>query len=334
MVTAKDVLAEQVRSSTHVQRPDFGLVVGVDHYSDIRELRGAVADAKEFLAWMCDPEGGGVPPENALKVESCVNPPTPLQTQVDIALMNLLEQASKSGGGRRLYFHFSGHGAMNRAETGADVALLLAMWSAIFNRVALSSDGYRSELEGAGIFQEIAIFLDCCRSEAIGAVGVRPTFTTRSFSPLGPTKVFLAYATDPGAAAFEAPGADGWHGVFTKSLLSILRSSPSGMSAQALKYRLEEQLGMHNQRAHVVNGFEAHSTFGKRGQAPPLEVVFRRARGEVWLLDANNAIAAKHHTAAGTWKLSLEPGLYRLENPIAGDLVIDHRHGEASHVEF
>ena len=105
---------------------DFGLVVGVDHNPRFRSLRGAVADAGRFHEWLCEPDGGGVAPEHARLVVSRPDPAAPLQDEVDDQLLELVTAADAIGGGRRLYFHFSGHGAGSPDESGDDVALLLA----------------------------------------------------------------------------------------------------------------------------------------------------------------------------------------------------------------
>src|SRR5262245_33114266 len=93
------------------QLSDFGLVAGVDDYPRFRSLRGAVDDAKRFHTWLCDADGGDVRRKHARLVVSTENPVAPLQDQVDDAIVELLTAADGLGGGRRLYFYFSGHGA-------------------------------------------------------------------------------------------------------------------------------------------------------------------------------------------------------------------------------
>jgi hypothetical protein len=85
------------------------------------------------------------------------DPAAPLQDEVDEQLLGLVTAADAIGGGRRLYFHFSGHGAGSPDESGDDVALLLAKWSRSLARLALSTDEYRGVLGGMGLFEEIVI---------------------------------------------------------------------------------------------------------------------------------------------------------------------------------
>jgi len=308
------------------RRPDFGLVVGVDHYTGLSRLRGAVEDANRFYDWMCDEHGGGVLPEHARIVRSSEQPPTPVQKQVDEALKELIDMANASEGGGRLYFHFSGHGAL-RSERSEDVALLLATWQRIHSEIALSSHDYRETLVTAGVFQEVAIFLDCCRSPGARAV-LDPTFTLTHCTKQFDTAWLVACATANGHNAFEAGVADRWQGVFTKCLLKILAESPSALSAEALRRRLNKELKNENamrQRATLIHGLDAHSTFGKGSLRYPIEIRFESTTGHVWLIDGNQDVVGRHQADAGPWTLSLKPGKYRLELPTTPAVDIDHR---------
>src|SRR5689334_15890413 len=106
------------------RRSDCALVIGIDHYP--RRLRGAINDAQRFADWLTRGDGGGVDPNNVKFVPSQEQPPRPLKIEIDDALRDLTLAARASGGGGRLYFHFSGHGAELAVH---DVALLLAQWS-------------------------------------------------------------------------------------------------------------------------------------------------------------------------------------------------------------
>jgi hypothetical protein len=316
------------------RRTDFGLVIGVDHYPRFRSLQGAVADATSFHAWLCDPDGGGVAAEHARLVVSTPDPPTPLQDQVDEQLLELVAAADALGGGRRLSFHFSGHGASSPGESGDDVALLLAKWSRSLARLALSTDAYRSALGGLGLFEEIVISLDCCRTAAIHAIGLPPTITHERRTRPCATRAFIAYATEAGRSAFEVPERDRWQGVFTRCLLAILRRSPHGITAADLKRALEYELASSGQQAHVVNGLRDDSRFGRRGAPPKLVIAFARARDRVRLRDGDRAIIAEHAVGAEPWELSLEAGLYKLEDAAGRAIAFDHGGEAVTRVEL
>ena len=313
---------------------DFGLVVGVDHYPRFRSLKGAVADATSFHTWLCDPDGGGVAPERARLVVSTPDPAAPLQDEVDEQLLALVTAADALGGGRRLYFHFSGHGASSPEESGEDVALLLAKWSRSLARLALSTNGYRGALGGMGLFEEIVISLDCCRTTAAHAVGLPPTITHEPQTRPCATRTFIAYATEAGRSAFEVPDQNLWQGVFTRCLLGIFRGSPNGISAAALKRTLEYEISSSGQQAHVVNGLRDDSMFGRRGVPPKVVIAFDRARGHVRLRNGSRVVIAERDVGLEPWELGLEAGLYKLEDTAGGVLAFDHGGEAVTRVDF
>jgi hypothetical protein len=311
---------------------DFGLVIGVDHYPRFRSLRGAVADATRFHDWLCEEHGGCLAPERAWLVRSRPHPIAPLQDEVDEKLLELVTAADAIGGGRRLYFHFSGHGAGSPGESD-DVALLLAKWSQSLARLALSTDKYRGALGDLGLFEEIVVSLDCCRTTAERAIGLPPTITFQPQTGRCATRMFIAYATEPDRSAFEVPDHELWQGVFTRCLLAILRSSPRGITAADLKRALEYEVALHGQRAHVVNGLRDDSRFGRERVEPNLVITFERARDRVRLRDGRRRVIAEREVAGADdadrhWALSIEAGLYKLEDSSGQAVMFDHG-GEA-----
>jgi uncharacterized caspase-like protein len=219
MVISKDVAQSDDLQPTPTRSIDFALVIGIDHYPRFRSLSGAIADATRVHEWLCDPEGGGVDPAHARLIVSRADPAAPIQDEIDEQLVELLSVAREIGGGRRLYFHFSGHGAMSSGASDSDVALLLAKWSRVMARLALSTDEYQGVLGSLGLFEEVAIFLDCCRSVSDHVVGLPPTFLLPPPRPRCATRMFVAYATQSGNVAFEERSGASWQGVFTNRLL-------------------------------------------------------------------------------------------------------------------
>lgn len=327
---SREVVVESVPSDARGQ-VDFGLVIGVDHYPRFRSLTGAIADATRFHEWMCDPDGGGVDRDHSRLILSRPEPAAPLQEEIDEAFVELLTIARSHGCGHRLYFHFSGHGSTCPEKSADDVALLLARWSQTMARVALSTDDYRSEIHGLGLFDELAIFLDCCRSTSVSAVGLPPSFTVPIAAKVA-TRAFIAYASEAGRSAFEVPAEDGWQGIFTRSLLTILRRSPDGIAAEQLKRELEREVAGRGQRAHVVNGFLPSSHFGRRGRLPRLEITFGAQQGRVWLLDGMNRQVEERAAGPEPWVLELPAGLYKLEFAAQPAVLIDHGRAEVTHV--
>ncbi|HWO24839.1 MAG TPA: caspase family protein [Kofleriaceae bacterium] len=332
--TPRDV--EAPRAAPEPRHIDFGLVIGVDHYPRFRSLQGAIADATSFHSWLCEADGGGLAPEHARLIVSRPEPAAPLQHEVDEQLLELVTEADELGGGRRLYFHFSGHGASSSGEAGEDVALLLARWSRSLARLALSTDGYRSALGAMGLFEEIVISLDCCRTTAMHAVGLPPTLTHEPRAQPCATRTFLAYATELGRPAFEVPAPEGgrWQGVFTRCLLEILRGAPHGISAADLKHALEYRMAARGQQAHVVNGLRDDSRFGRRSAPPRLVIELVEAREHVRLRNGSRAVIAERAVGPEPWELSLEAGLYKLEDAAGRAITFEHGEGAETRVRL
>jgi hypothetical protein len=331
---------------------DFGLVIGIDHYSGAPKLSGAVADAVRFHAWLCAAEGGGLADGHARLVQSRSTPIAPLQKEVDRELHAIVTAAIDAGGGRRLYFHFSGHGAGN--PESEDVALLLAKWSRSLARFALSTDEYRGELRRTGLFEEIVVSLDCCRTTAERAIGSPPTLALAPQPARCATRSFLAYATEDGRPAFEDEVGALWQGKFTRCLLASLGSSPHGIDASDLKRELDYTLRLEGQRPHVVNGLPEGSKFGGSGAsgAPNLVITLTSPRAWVRLSDGRRQLVAQigrswwesppteppptepPGTAPRIWELWIKPGLYKLEDDTGSARVFDHGTEAVTRVEL
>src|SRR5438045_3103110 len=113
---------------------DFAFVVGLNDYPALGPLRGAQADARDFFAWVTDPQGGGIDPDQTRpdrpadlilsSLDAAGGLPKPARSEVDDVLRKydrIANQRAQTGGplktGRRLYVFFSGHGF---APTSAD----------------------------------------------------------------------------------------------------------------------------------------------------------------------------------------------------------------------
>lgn len=295
---------------------DFALVIGIDHYPHFRSLSGAATDAERFRDWLCDPHGGCVAPDNVRLLRSRLEPASPLQDEIDEQIVELWRRAESVPRARRMYFYFSGHASTTSTD---DVALLLPLWSVARSRLALSVDQYRGELSN-GPFEELVCFFDVSRHADARALGLPPTVVHFGHRFAG-TRIFLAYATEAGQPAFEAPEDGRWTGVFTQSLLAVLRSADR-ITASDLKRALEYEVALHGQRAHVINGLREDSFFG-RPRLPTVVIEFERARGRVLLRDGTRKVLAERPDSAGNWELALPPGLYRLEDSSGKSLLFD-----------
>jgi hypothetical protein len=318
---ARNVEAPKIRPAPPRSDRDFAVVVGVEHYSNIRTLQGAHEDATSFHRWLCDENGGGLEPENAELILSDSEAETPFQVDIDRKLLVVLGKAHALGGARRLYFYFSGHGATDEHSLD-DVALLLTQWERMLARIALSTHDYSYTMRKDGIFEEVAIFIDCCRTQSFATKGLPPLLAPDWKALPRSTRRFIAFASEPGQPAFESPAPeapDRRRGIFTQCLLSILGQAPNGVPAALLKDRLEREVAdearslKFQQHPRVHNEFEAPSSFGLGGRLPVLQIEFSRRSGQVTLCDGRFVPIRTGEAGPEPWRLELPIGIYRIE---------------------
>lgn len=219
---------------------DWALIVGVSRYREKRfgDLEGPERDAREFFAWVTSPQGGGI--KNRRHVRLILSPrggkgkpahkPKPTAEQITEFFEELEEvakaNAAKGKGlkvGRRFYIFLSGHGfkptdeetALLTANAQMDVLhhLPAKAWANLFYK------GLR--------FEEIVLFMDCCRPLVPKTPIVPPLLKIApdpSYRNVG--KVFYAFATSSGRTARERAMEDGKvRGVFTAALLEGLKGA-------------------------------------------------------------------------------------------------------------
>jgi uncharacterized caspase-like protein len=216
---------------------DWAIVVGVRRYPGISDLDGSENDAQDFFNWLVDPAGGAVPPAQVKLILSSQFPDpadatnaTPTNAEIERAFEWLDDEAEKNrqnGDGRkvgnRLYLYFSGHGY---APSRDDAALLMANATPRRSGNHIAGRLWAEWFYEAGYFDEIALFMDCCR-DSYTTVGMRPAHLNRVVNTKGinDRKRFYAYGTEWDRKAWERlnPTDNKVHGIFTTALLSGLR---------------------------------------------------------------------------------------------------------------
>jgi len=282
-----------------LQPKDYALVVGIDDYprfgANGRNLKGAVRDADRFRDWLLNQHtGGGLDPDHCRLITSHGNPMELTSMTVDLALDDLWRTARESGGGRRFYFFFSGHGqsVVSANTVTYDQSLCLPQWSHTMPHAALNADSYPNVVQTCMPFEEIVMFLDCCRVPAIKVRAIESSLGCAV--PLDGFEMvnkMVYFAAEPMHRAFEGEIGDTpedeepeVHGFFTAALLEALEIGSDrpggGIGAKSLwdylSFRVP-QLADDKGRRQVPH------------RAPLLfsdEVVFGRAQGRIETLDS------------------------------------------------
>ncbi len=235
---------------------DWALCVGIGSYragSDLVALPGALNDAKAIHRWIIDPRGGDVPESQAKLIISPEtqkeDAPDPRAHLIEDFLKARYREAvarDKKGGGfiagRRLWLYLSGHGVGFPTDDN-DTGLLAA--EAMPNRYDFSHVAGKAWAELFRVtkaFEEVVLFMDCCRSETKRTALSNPPLRWDPADPQG--KMMAAFAVSPSQSAHEIDSSE--HGVprgkFTVALEKLLVNRPEGpmMAREFLNQLLRE----------------------------------------------------------------------------------------------
>lgn len=311
---------------------DYAVVVGIDRYPELGDLAGAGNDARAFHAWLLDPKGGDVPPEQAQLILSPDGADrasvTPTTLVVDQAFEALQDIAWNKGGrvGRRLYIFLAGHGFAPSLE---EVALLMANAGRKRTGHHISGLPYAAWFRAAAFFEEVVLLMDCCRENFARAPLRLPPWTEIRSDADPP--FFYGFATKVFGAAREktvveaAGGAEvaRTRGVFTVALLAGLRGGARDACGRVTCASLEAYVSQYLPRLlDPGQAQEPRFLYDKMRELVLVEpeplpvnvevrVDARHAGRRVSILDGSLAEVAHRAVAAGeAWPIRLTAGLY------------------------
>ena len=263
---------------------DRAIVVGIDTYPDIAPLQGPEADADDFYDWLTSPKFGDVPPTRVEKIVStnfAADPRKPTE-EISRAFDKLLAEGVRNNIprkiGRRLYVYVAGHGVglpMHHDPEHNDAALLLADASN-FNPTHVMTRVRALYFLYAGLFEEIAVFMDCCR-QPLSINPVFPSYITAiNLDALeGEPRKFFAFATKWGLTTRERSFDGETRGVFTRALTAGLRGSAANPDGTITSSSLRDYL-MLNMKDQLSEDDRRNPDIPKRPHipTPDVELVF------------------------------------------------------------
>jgi hypothetical protein len=217
---------------------DWAIVVGIWAYPDLGNLTGPENDANAFADWVRSPTGGGVP-ENQIRLvlSSDFAPadsasraePTPGRVEALFDELDDVAQRNKDRMeglrvGRRLYLYMAGHGCAPILDES-----VLLMANATRRRAGYHIPGkpWANWFYRAGYFDEILLFMDCCRENYPQAPLNLPSYIdVTAPDAVDRGRRFFAFGTKWSRLARERPMDDGTvRGVFTVALLEGLKGA-------------------------------------------------------------------------------------------------------------
>ena len=227
---------------------DYAVVVGISRYGSITpELEGPEKDARAFYDWVIAASGGDVPKENVALVLSSQYRKNnaelngdlygyePTLTRVTAAFAKLMSLTVKNAHkaprvGRRLYIYLSGHGITPRSDPLTSInnsALLMAncIEDVVYDHV--SGQAYAEWFRLSHAFDEILLFMDCCRSDRAEVPPATLTTPVVQGGRVNDVQVFYAWATQWDTRAWEQPlgTPPEKRGVFTYALMEALQQA-------------------------------------------------------------------------------------------------------------
>jgi uncharacterized caspase-like protein len=207
---------------------DYALVAGISCYPALTDLCGSVNDARGFSDWLLSPTGGCLPPANVKLVLSPDPLPRmqrrnaiPTQDQIIQGFEEILEAERPDGTiGRRLYVYLAGHGFAPEVD---DAALLMANASNKFLHY-IPGRPYAQWFHKAAKFEEIVLFMDCCRDDYAAPPPHVPPWAEEHSPFAAKVRRFYVFATQIYRSARERtfPASGKVRGVFTTALLAAL----------------------------------------------------------------------------------------------------------------
>lgn len=311
---------------------DYAIIVGIDHYPELGALRGPVHDATAFRDWLLDPDGGAVPQDHIyfITTPDNVDPQqdfldaTPTYDQVSNAFLQIFRIALKIDNevGRRLYLFFSGHGYSMDIDSAS---LIMANAHKLLSIPGFPSTEAANQIRKTGMFEEVVLFMDCCRDDLPRVEQQLPPWLLSSDASGAEVKHFFGFATQWSRKAREKLTENGQiTGLFTRALLEGLRRAQandsqnlngSGLAAFVRNFLQEDPLNAEKQIPVFRYDTGLEIVFREGLPHMHTKVVFEipdGVTGELVVSNGRTEIARVKINGVPT-EAQLEPGLYKAE---------------------
>ncbi|SHK64437.1 caspase family protein [Epilithonimonas mollis] len=234
---------------------EYAIVIGIDHY-DQRPLKGAVADAEAFAKFLTDKKLISDSNQNLKLFKSDVANTVVLGPEIDKAIEDIVKDAKKrKNENNRLYFYFSGHGIGN---TFINTALCMRYWSSVYINHCISSLKYTTGIINKGAFDEVLIFLDCCREHDTTIEGLPPIGDWQNKVGDRNPKLFVCNSTIYGKLSYEIDiDSNKKRGAFTSFLIDSLNGDADingngKVTALDLKKHIDDNFLSYAQRFNKI----------------------------------------------------------------------------------
>ncbi|MFL5656104.1 MAG: caspase family protein, partial [Ktedonobacteraceae bacterium] len=341
-----------------MRQNDYAVVVGIAHYPLFHsDLGGPINDAQHYAEWLVTAEdqgGAGVPGEHVTTIlvpvpipdpnhPEAANGQVPLQVVEKIlaAFENLRETVQnlhrEGGAEERLYIFLAGHGfSIDTEQLGIEEPVLL---------MSNAEQGFWPHFAGhycaewfvkSSLFQEVVLFMDCCRNEPLinFPLSLPPWGTSTSKTR---ARKFYGFATKWAQKSREQKIDGMMQGVFTWSLLKALGGDITDNEGRVTEKELKGSI-YNSVRKVLANGLApANGEFqepdfdgddgwvfaqiaSKQTPTATVQIDLGQLSPEtvVELIDASHNTIEKHMPQDRPWQTHLSPGFYLLQVSTSG----------------
>ncbi len=341
---------------------DYAIVVGINGYPGISPLQGPENDARAFRDWLLSPSGGKFAAAGADRLKFLVSSDYPEAREarrakptlelVEDAFYELFKAAFKGKVGRRLYVFLAGHGfapSLGFAPGLDESALLMANAERQALGHHIPGSVYVDWFRAAAAFDEILLFMDCCRDDYGRTALHLPPFSELKRPEAASVRFFYAYATKWSYKAREKKVESGEvRGLFSFALMEGLHGGAANgagrITGQSLANYVYNRLpGLNNGEKPQEPRFDYEPqrdiviVENAVAPKPNVTITFTRAGAdyEIELLGPDRGLMGNWRTKDGPWRRALQRGLYKLHAPATGrSQFFEVPGGEEVHVEF
>jgi len=246
-----------------MNKHDHAILIGINTYPSMDKnnwLKYSISDVKKFKKWLLSDTGGKLNKSNITELcfpdeELVKGNPRPTESDYFSKFADYMERSiniinkdpeeidtdkyyiedGEVYYGRRIYLYFSGHGFAN--NTNKDDNALLTADGNYDLRIKRHVNGwkYSQLLESIGIFKEIVLLMDCCRTVPRGAA-MNTDFPIENIHPDSnrTIRTMRAYSSQYTRISQEKEDFEG--GVFTHYLIKALENAPSVNAKNEITY--------------------------------------------------------------------------------------------------
>lgn len=211
---------------------DHAVVIGIETYPGLSNLKGPCNDAIAFEKWLIDPAGGNLDSANIEKMLTRDYPPPhdvndahPVLSDLESLFRSLvINAAMNQHTDGRLFIFVAGHGFADSQDM--DTAALFTANAEFLLPLHIAIIDYANFFRRTWAFDEIIVIMDACRNtNPLQEISKAQLPRVNSHANANKVKMFVGFGTGHNQVAREDIFDGIMQGVFTMALLDALKNA-------------------------------------------------------------------------------------------------------------